>query len=1036
MRPLTFLVLPAACLLGGIVAYGQATANLAVTVVDPGGAAVPAAVVTADQSATGLRRTAVTGQDGLAVFAHLPVGGYIVEAVAPGFARARAEAVLLNVNDSRAVTLPLKLAQAEDSVTVIAEAGVLDTASPGTAVDRRFVETLPLNGRSFQSLIALSPGVVNTPASASSPGQFSVNGQRTSANYVTVDGVSANFGITASFVPASTEDGTVTALSAGGGTNTLVSIDALEEFKLQTSSYAAEFGRSPGGQISIVTRSGSNRFTGALFNYFRNDALDASDWFANRDRLPKPAMRQNDFGGVLGGPVVRNRTFFFLSYEGLRLRQPQFTTAAYPSVAARAAAPPERLPALNAFPLPNLGDLPGGYGRFAATYSNPSTLNATSLKVDQQAAGGVRIFGRFNIAPSQLRVRGGPGFRELTLNTISLTSMDTYMFTAGATFLPRPYLVNELRGNFSRNTARLTSRIDSFGGAKPPPADFLFPSLARPEDAVVGIYLLDTAGFAQGLSASNAQNQWNLVNVTSWLTGRQEWKFGLDYRRLTPEKRGPSYRQTLAFRDLLGAQGLQRGNTVQTVIELYNPLRIGLDNWSLFAQDTWRATARLTLNYGLRWEYNPAPSSAGDTPLHGLVHVDDPARFGLGPPGARLFDAPQTSFAPRAGMAYQLRHQPGRELVLRAGGGVFYDLQVGAVFAGFFNPPLRSVRRQLNTPYPVPPDQQQGNPLGTTGPFDVLAGFHPDFRVPRSYQWNVTLEQTWGALGNASAAYVAALGRNLTRLETRSSPNPQVGFAQIYRNLGTADYHALQLQYRRPLNRGVQALASYTWSHAIDEASNNVVRFVAAELASPDQNRGSSDFDVRHLLSGALSWDLPAPRGRWRWLLGRWGFDSLFRLQSAFPVDLFASTATPLGAFDLRPNLVAGQPLYLEGAGWAGGRRFNPAAFSRQPAGSLRHGTLGRNVLRGFPARQTDLTLRRSFGLSERAALQFRADVFNLTNTPSLASPSGNLVNPFFGQSVQMFNRGLGSGGAAGGQNPLYSLGGPRSVQVNLKLVF
>jgi len=1030
------VVLFSAFLLTGTAAYGQATAHLAVTVLDPNGATVPGAMVTVEQTATGLRRSAITGNDGLTVFAHLPVGGYLVETAAPGFARARAEGLTLNVNDSRAMTLPLKLAQTEEAVTVIAEAGLLETAALGTAVDRRFVETMPLNGRSFQSLIALSPGVVNTPASASSPGQFSVNGQRTSSNYFLIDGVSANFGITASFVPASTEDGTVTALSAGGGTNTLVSIDALEEFKLQTSSYAAEFGRTPGGQVAMVTRSGTNRFTGALFNYFRNDALDASDWFANRDGLPKPAMRQNDFGGVLGGPVVRDRTFFFLSYEGLRLRQPQFTTAAYPSVAARAAAPPERLPALNAFPVPNQGELPNGYGRFAATYSNPSSLNATSLKIDQQAGGNVRIFGRYNIAPSRLRVRGGPGFRELTLNTTSITNMDTHTFTAGATFLPRPSLVNDVRVNFSRNTAVLTSSIDSFGGAAPPPPEALFPSFARPDNAVVGIYLLDTAGFAQGVSANNAQDQWNLVNVTSWLTGRHEWKFGLDYRRLTPEKKGPAYRQTVAFRDLLGAQGLQRGNTVQTVIELYNPIRIGLDNWSLFAQDTWRVTARLTLNYGLRWEYNPAPSSAGDTPLHGLVHIDDPARFGLGAPGAPLFDAPKNSFAPRLGIAYQLRRQAGRELVLRAGGGIFYDLQVGAVFSGFFNPPLRSVRRQLNTPFPVPPAQQQGIPLGTAGPFDVLAGFHPDFRVPRTYQWNVTLEQTWGGLGAISAAYVAAVGRNLTRLETRSSPNPQVGFAQIYRNLGTSDYHALQLQYRRPLRRGVQALASYTWSHAIDEASNNVVRFVTAELASPDENRGSADFDVRHLLSGAVSWDLPSPRGGWRWLLGQWGLDSLVRVQTAFPVDLFASTTTPLGAFDLRPNLVAGQPLYLEGAGWAGGRRFNPAAFSRQPAGSLRQGTLGRNVLRGFPARQADLTLRRSFGLSERTALQFRADFFNVTNTPSFASPAGNLVNPFFGQSIQMFNRGLGSGGAAGGQNPLYSLGGPRSVQLSLKLVF
>ncbi|MBK9168014.1 MAG: TonB-dependent receptor [Bryobacterales bacterium] len=1015
--------------------FAQSSASLAIVIFDPNGAAVPGATVDAELTATGLRRSFVTGDDGRAVFPAAPAGAYAVTVQAPGFARARVEGIVLNVNDSRSVPVTLTLAQTEETVTVTAPASLLETAAVGTAVDRRFVETMPLNGRSFQSLIALSPGVVNAPASASNPGQFSVNGQRTSSNYFTIDGVSANFGITASFVPASAEDGTVTALSASGGTNTLVSIDALEEFKLLTSSYAAEFGRSPGGQITMLTRSGTNRFTGTLFNYFRNDALDASDWFANRDGLPKPAMRQNDFGGVLGGPVVRDRTFFFVSYEGLRLRQPQFSTAAYPSLAARAATSAERRPAVDAYPIPNLEDLPNGYGRFAATYSNPSSLDATSVKVDHHMNSRMRVFGRYNVAPSTIGVRGGPGFRELALNTVSDTEIGNHTATFGATATLGATKVNDFRLNFSRNTAFLVSSLDTFGGAAPPPESFLFPGFARPASAVTGIYLLDTTGFASGVSADNAQNQWNLVNTFSWVAGRHEWKFGLDFRRLTPDKLGPAYRQTIAFRDLLGPQGLQRGNTVQTVIELYDPIRIALDNWSLFAQDTWRVSPRLTFNYGLRWEYNPAPSSASGKPIHGVVNIDRPADLALGAAGAPLFDAPRNSFAPRAGIAYQLRQRQGRELVLRAGGGVFYDLQVGAVFSGFFNPPLRSVRRLLGTPFPVPPAQQEGIPLSTTGPFDVLAGFHPDFHVPRSYQWNVALEQSMGTAGSVSASYVAATGRRLTRLETYSRPNTDVGFAQIYRNLGTSDYHALQLQYRRPLQRGLQALFSYTWGHAIDEASSNVARFVSADVTTPDANRGSADFDVRHLASGALSWDLPSPR-LWRPMLGGWGLDSLFRMQTAFPVDIFASTQTPLGPFDLRPNLVPGQPLTIESAGLAGGRRFNAAAFSRQVAGSLQHGSLGRNVLRAFPAGQVDLTARRTFSLTERSAIQFRADFFNVTNTPSFAAPSGNLVTPLFGQSVQMFNRGLGAGGAAGGQNPLFSLGGPRSVQLSLKLVF
>jgi hypothetical protein len=193
----------------------------------------------------------------------------------------------------------------------------------GTVVDRNFVENLPLNGRSFQSLFELTPGVVMTRATFNEQGQFSVNGQRANANYFMVDGVSANIGVSAGAAPGQSAAGSLPALTALGTTNNLVSVDALEEFRILTSSYAPEFGRTPGAQISITTRSGSNKFSGTIFNYFRNDALDANDWFANNRGLKRAAIRQNDFGGVLGGPIARDHAFFFFSYEGLRLRQPQ-----------------------------------------------------------------------------------------------------------------------------------------------------------------------------------------------------------------------------------------------------------------------------------------------------------------------------------------------------------------------------------------------------------------------------------------------------------------------------------------------------------------------------------------------------------------------------------------------------------------------------------------------------------------------------------------------------------------------------------------
>ena len=204
--------------------------------------------------------------------------------------------------------------------------GEHESAAVSTVVDRQFAENLPLNGRSFQTLIQLTPGVVLTTSSYASDGQFSVNGQRADSNYWMVDGVSANIGVSSSSAATDTLSGSLGGFSAQGGTNSLVSVDAMQEFRIQTSTFAPEFGRTPGGQISIVTRSGTNQFHGTAFDYFRNDVLDANNWFngtSTTPPLPKAEERQNDFGGTFGGPIIKDRTFFFFSYEGLRLRLPQ-----------------------------------------------------------------------------------------------------------------------------------------------------------------------------------------------------------------------------------------------------------------------------------------------------------------------------------------------------------------------------------------------------------------------------------------------------------------------------------------------------------------------------------------------------------------------------------------------------------------------------------------------------------------------------------------------------------------------------------------
>ena len=322
------LILGAACVLSATsdLFAQSATATLSGTVEDANGAGVANAAVTITNEATSFERVTSSDESGDFVLANLPPATYRVRAAATGFGAKTVEGVDLNVNDRRTLRVALAVGEVSDAVTVVGSARE-EMATVATTVDRGFVENLPLNGRSFQSLIALTPGVVQTPAYAYEPGQFSINGQRNSANYFTVDGVSANFGIQSSGFSSIADDGALPAFSAAGGTNALISVDALQEFKIQTSTYAAEFGRQPGGQVQLLSRSGTNNLNFTLFDYFRNDALDANDWFASRDGLERAALRQNDFGGTVCGPVFlprvgeggapaydgRDRTFFFFS---------------------------------------------------------------------------------------------------------------------------------------------------------------------------------------------------------------------------------------------------------------------------------------------------------------------------------------------------------------------------------------------------------------------------------------------------------------------------------------------------------------------------------------------------------------------------------------------------------------------------------------------------------------------------------------------------------------------------------------------------
>jgi hypothetical protein len=1028
----------------------SSTATLTGTVQDENGAVIAGvsiALINADQ---GTQRLATTDSEGTFVFLLLPPGKYSLTATREGFAPIEMKSVVLNLNDQAVLKIQLRVGAITQTVDVTDSTNLINQSpAVATVVDRNFVANIPLNGRTFQPLITLSPGVVLTKSTLGSEGQFSVNGQRANANYFTVDGVSANASAPSTNVLGQSA-GSLPGLSAFGSTNNLVSVDALQEFKIQTSTYAAEFGRTPGAQVQILTRSGTNEFRGSAFEYFRNEVLDANDWFNNARGLRKPPLRQNDFGAVFGGPIIRNRTFFFFSYEGLRLRLPNSASIRVPSLSARQDAPASLKPFVNLYPLPTGPENPANRtAPFAASYSDPSTLDSTSIRIDHALNDKLTVFGRYSYAPSD-------SYRRANIFSENDRTISTTQYvTLGLTHSLSPRLINELRANYTRNKAGQVFLIDNFGGATPPDASSLFPSIAPPDKSLLLVFVAGLPFFQFGRNNVNIQRQVNLVDNLSVVAGAHQLKFGVDYRRLAPSTGPQEYSQVVNFSTgLIGNRGVLSGVANNVTLGAQDSVSYVFNNFSAYGQDTWRATRRLTLTYGLRWEVNPPPKGKGDQDLFTFVGLENPATLSIAPQGTPLWETTYNNFAPRFGIAYQLSAQQSRETMLRGGFGIFYDLGEGSSAQAALNFPYRR-NRLLNraagfvngVPYPLPLTLATPPAFTLNPPFGAVNAFDPNLSLPRTYQWNVSLDQSLGANQIVSASYVGAAGRDLLRQELLQLPNPNFSVVSVTKNTATSDYQALQLQFNRRLSRRFQALASYTWAKSLDTVSSDIGQDPPDRNIDLSQERGPSDFDVRHAFNGAVTYNIPTPdAGAFgNAILRDWSVDAIFTARSATPVNVIYIGVPSFGALAgsaLRPDLLQGVPLYLSDSTVGGGRRINPAAF--EIPSTERQGTLGRNSLRGFPVYQTDFALRRQFNLTERVNLQFRTEFFNIFNHPNFGDPDGKLgdffgvliPNPTFGQSTSMLGRSLGTGGTSGGLNPLFQVGGPRSIQFGLKFSF
>lgn len=1050
---------------------------------DPTNATVGAADIVAVNDVTGVQYTTRTNPEGIYLLPNLPPGPYRVQVSKIGFKTLVKPDIVLNIQDSLSINFTLLIGAFHEIVTV--EGGLslvnTETATVSTVIDQAYVENMPLNGRSFEDLILLTPGVVTQTPQApvgtglGQTGEFSVNGQRTESNSYTVDGVSANVGASAGYnmLEGAGSSGSVPASTALGTTQALVSVDDLQEFRVQSSSYSAEYGRNPGGQFAFDTKSGANQWHGTAYDYLRNGIFDATDWFNDYYGIKQSALNQNDFGGTLGGPLRipflyngKDRTFFFISYEGLRLTAPQPAQASFvPDLCLRGTSdncpsgigPADKTlwPALNAFPIPNGSEalatvpcapasdptcspagtkqVPSGLANYIASWSDPASIDSTSVRFDHTIGSKLRLFFRFSDTTSSAGTRlGGITGYVPSVNQVTGSVMRTY--TAGSSSLLSDRISNEFRLNYSSNQTIQTQDIQAFGGGVP--VDLA--KLSRVVDGSLVLVNLTYDGYTSFLEQqrqSGAQRQWNLVDTISLSSGRHQLRLGIDYRRLMPI--AVTANPFLVY--LYTSESNVESNSALVVPQAHSPAFPLYQNFSAFVQDEWKASPRLTLSLGLRWELNPAPSvTQGLRPY--AIQGSGPNDWTLAPQGTSLWRTTWYNFAPRFGVAYILHAKPGWETMVRSGGGLFYDTGQQAGSYGFEGPGFSAFSVvpssfPVNGPAVVPPIV---NP--PQGPFPNVIAPVRDLQLPYTLQWNASVEQ---ALGKPQALTVSYVGSHAARLlQTNNfepANNPTTSLFYVIQNGLTSDYDSLQGQFRRRLTQGLTILGVYTWSHCIDYGSQNFLF---------GYQRGNCDFDVRQNFSAAFSYDLP-PLGHnavAKAVLNHWGVDNRFTVRSGFPVTLTGDDQVLADGkvYHAGLDVVPGQPIYLHGStctaelqsleglqpghGCPGGMAVNPNAFTDVLTGPS--GNAPRNFVRAFRAWQMDIAVRKDFPLHDRLRLQVRAEAFNVFNHPNFGTINGAFGTSTFGQATASLANSLGI------LNPLYQMGGPRSMQFALKLSF
>jgi hypothetical protein len=1075
------------------------------TATDPSGAVVAGATVTVKNVATGLERTTETSADGSYSLPELPIGTYTVTVTQTGFQTFAANNVTVDVASERRVDAKMRPGQVSSRVEVSGDLlPQVETTSAelGGTLTAATIEALPVNGRDYQKLIYLNPGVAGSPDQISdSPGSygtFSMNGSRGRSNNFLLDGTDMNDGYRND--PAINEAGVF------GDPATILPLDAVAELRV-ISNYEAEYGRNSGAVINIVTKSGTNQLHGSLLEYFRTGKLGARNYF-NFDPNPKSPFNNNQFSGALGGPIVKDNTFFYLDYEGQRENGAQAGTTCTLDPAEIAAdevvdGPPNgviaSLLSRNPWPSPNIasarpqpGQTTGPGSLFDSGCPNGNNLSTSTsffnrvdsaiAKIDHNFNANNMVAGRYYIGDSSqsfpfAQLAGGllPGFNTVTPTRVQLIAL-SYVKVVNAN------QVNEARLGWNRFAEGFFPEDQSFN-----PNSIGLNTGVGAYDG--GLPAITVSGFSQiGATSSVPRNRvdsnWHFVDNYSWKSGRHDIKFGYEFRRTTiMQVIDHNFRGTLSFNDLSDfLSGVPTGGGSQ--VQGDSKRHEFQNSHALFIQDSFRATPRLTVNYGLRWDYFGV---AGEK--NGLFYTADLANGGNNVPTSQLYDKDLNNFAPRVALAYDVAGKG--QTVIRAGWGLFYDAFSQDIFLGHLpwncvfcpGPAYPGLGPQALVTGSVSGAQlAAGTPVYSGyAPEGDFFSVDPNMRTPYVQNFNLNFQQQIGSKTVFELGYVGSKGTKLFQFLDINQPSQaqitaadllcdcinSYGVPRNYANFfylnqekssATSLYNALQASLRTSGWHGLSSQANFVWSHSIDTASD-LEDFEPNEAqpqnsTDPAAERADSSFDIRRRFTWNFTYQFPQMAGSWSRLKNGWGLDGILNLQDGQPWHLnyeFQGDYSGSGEGFDRPDEIAtpqyssNPAQYLNLSAFAApctwGNPLNDGTSDETNCipGTRHFGSERRNSLIAPNFKEFNFSVFKDTALTEHVSMTLRAEFFNLLNHPNFSNPLlpnfiGNIgaPNPLTGGYV--FNGApayyaLTATGDVGIGNPFLGGGGPRGVQ-------